>query len=147
MKTTNKSAVGQTLVESVVAIGVVVLIVTGLVVGVVSSLKSTESSQARSLATKLTQEGIETARSIRDTGWNSFTLYNGEWCLDNSATPSAEDASACENNVTAGPLHFTRKIAFSFDGSQMGVTVTTTWKESGGLTRTSSATTFFTQWR
>jgi type II secretory pathway pseudopilin PulG len=69
---TKKNA-GQTIVEIVIAIGVVGLVMT-TVVGVVSvSLRNTARAKAKTLATKYTQEGIEYFRAQRNLmGWETF---------------------------------------------------------------------------
>jgi len=68
-----KQQQGQSLVEMIVVIGVVVLLTTGIVVGTTTSLSRSETSETRSQALSYAQEGIELARGLRDAGWNTFT--------------------------------------------------------------------------
>ncbi len=57
---------GQTLIETVVTIGVVVVIISSLVLLVVGSTRRSTLSRQADQATKLAQEGMEYARAIRD---------------------------------------------------------------------------------
>jgi type II secretory pathway pseudopilin PulG len=63
---------GQTLVEMIVLIGMVVLLTTGIVAGTTVSLSRSHLSQSRTSALALAQSGIELARGIRDNGWGAF---------------------------------------------------------------------------
>jgi Tfp pilus assembly protein PilV len=141
---------GQTLVETIVATVVVVLLVTGLIAGITASLRATQSARRRSLATKLTQEGLEIVRSLRDSGWNDFYALHptGDYCLDNSGTITT---GSCTNNITIteGTLtyRFTRSIRFTrVNTDYMEVFLQVTWVE-GSLTRTSNSKTVLTNWR
>jgi prepilin-type N-terminal cleavage/methylation domain-containing protein len=155
---------GQTLVEVIVALAVVVLLVTGLIKGTVFSLKSNQNARARSVATKYVQEGIEIARKDRESSWYEFlTLKNNTYCLDKGAiTYKGAGLGPCTHtNITEGnpPINLTRKTTFTWYSSgdtispgvtsgpdMMRVLVTVTWYEGSAL-RTSQATTDFTRWR
>ena len=79
---------GQTLVEAIIAISVVVMLVTGLIAGTSASLKTSQSGRSRYQAVKLAEEGLEYARSLRDTSWSTLTAYTGTHCFDpSSQTP------------------------------------------------------------
>src|SRR3972149_11412778 len=57
---------GQSLVEAVVAIGIALIVVTGLVVLAVGAVRSATLSRNRSVAVQYAQEGLEALRSVRD---------------------------------------------------------------------------------
>ena len=57
---------GASLIESVVTLGVVILLITGLVVSMTSSLQSAQASKSRSLAVQYAQEALEIVRQERD---------------------------------------------------------------------------------
>lgn len=138
---------GQSLIETVIAIAVVVLIVSGLVIAVISSMRSAQSSRARSLATKLTQDGIESIRNLRDSGWanfiDSYTSFD-EWCLGTDGIPSPPDCT----DITISNLHFTRTALIENSGQdQVTVTVRVTWKDGSTTDRQSKASTYLTKWR
>ena len=69
---------GQSLVEMVVVIGVVVLLAVGIIAGTTASLSATENAQTRSNALKFASEGIERTRELRDAGWEiaSHSLWH-----------------------------------------------------------------------
>jgi type II secretory pathway pseudopilin PulG len=142
---------GQSLVEAVVAIAVVVLIVSGLIIAVISSLRSAQSSRARSTATKLTQDGIEIVRNLRDLGWTDFISKDSSvaWCLGNDKELSNLPVD-CVNNIPADSVNkipFTRTALITETSpNQATVTIEVTWLE-GQTPRKSTVTTYLTQWR
>jgi Tfp pilus assembly protein PilW len=140
---------GQSLVEVVVAIAIVILIVSGLVVSVITSLRSAQSSRNRSIATKLTQDGMEIIRNLRDNGWNQFITYHSldPWCMDSSGVLTAPDP-VCAPNSTSSSTSFTRTALLTYDVilNRMSVTITVVWTE-GRTVKNSSAETYLTQWR
>jgi Tfp pilus assembly protein PilV len=141
---------GQSLIEAVVAIGVVILIVSGLIVAVISSIRSAQSSRSRSVATKLTQDGMESMRNLRDSGWTQFiSLASGvEWCLGSDGIITAPDETdlSCPQ-IESAKTFFDRRIVISdTSDEQATVMVTVTWTE-GSTPRRSSAVTYLTKWR
>jgi Tfp pilus assembly protein PilV len=140
-----KSHKGQSLIEVIVTIVVVTLIVTGLTVAVITSMKSAQSSRARSTGAKLTQDGIEKIRNLRDKGWNTFMTYSGQFCLRDATEPS--EISSC-SDISVGTLKYRRTVEFVPEAAneKMTVTIKVEWNE-GEEIRTSSATTYFTKWR
>ena len=133
---------GQTLVEIIVVVGVVVLLVTGLVIGTTASLRIGESGKTRSQAVKLAQEGIELARTVRDTRWATFASMNGTYCLadTNAWTPMT---GSCPVNIGTT---FTRSVDFTFVDPRVTAEVTVSWQDSSG-TKQTSLKTYFTQWK
>ncbi len=135
---------GQSLVEVVVAVGVVMLLVTGLIVGSTASIKGSEFSVAKSRALKYSQEGIEISRSLRDQSWATFASRSGLWCLAKDGTWTQASGS-CPINIDAT---FTRGVTFTWDGlnNRMSVTASVTWNDGNGI-HTSQLVTYFTQWK
>ena len=136
---------GQTLVEAVVVVGVVVLLVTGLVAGTTAALRSAQSGRTRTQAVSLAQEGIEIARGIRDENWGTFQTYSGSYCLGSDHVPVAS-GGACSPNITTPEGSLTRSIGFTWQDSRMVVTSTVAYSEGEG-TRDVALTTYFTQWK
>lgn len=141
-----KSTRGQTLAEVVVAIGVVVLLVTGLVVGTSVTLKASQYGKARSQAVQYAQEAIEIARNVRDSGWTAFTAYGGVspifWCLDKSGVWTAMSGS-CSPNIDN---FYTRQVTVTWIDPKMKVEVQVSWTD-GNKTYTVPITTYFTKWQ
>lgn len=138
----NKSS-GQSLVEAVVVVGMVILLVSGLIVGTTVSLRTSESGKFRSQAVKYTAEGIEYARNLRNLGWEDFQVKTGDWCLDKEKALTAASGGICPINVDA---LFKRKLTMSWSDPKMTVMVTVTWNDGSGE-HVSQATTYFTEWR
>lgn len=139
------SSKGQTLVEAVVVVGVVVMLVTGLIAATTVSLRSVQSGRVRSQAVSLAQEGIEIARGIRDDSWNDFDSYVGTYCLGEDRELTAA-AGSCLPNITTADGSLTRSISFDWQNPKMVVTLTVSYPEGEG-TRTVDLTTYFTQWK
>ena len=134
---------GQTLVEIVVVVGVVVLLVTGLVAGATAALKSSQYGRAKSLSVKYVQEGVELARSIRDRSWDEFFSYNGKtWCVDQSAVWS-DGTSGCTANIGT---YFTRTVTLAWNDPNMQVDVSVSWID-GSRTLRSDVRTYLTKWQ
>lgn len=142
---------GQALLEAVVAVGLVIILTTGLIAGTSFALRGGQESKTRSVAVKYTQEGLELTRALRDAGWNEFEqVYGGPapsgktWCL----TGNGQWVSgSCEQANLIGGI-YRRQIALVWDNSneRMDTTVVVSWSE-GGATRQSQLKTFFTKWK
>ncbi len=141
-----KHTSGQTLAEVVVAIGVIVLLVTGLIVGTSVTLKASQYSKARSQAVQYAQESIELARTIRDGGWTAFRAYGTvagtSWCLDKAGVWTAMDGS-CLPNIDN---FFTRQVTFTWTDPRMKADIVVSWQD-GNKTYTVPISTYFTQWK
>lgn len=137
---------GQTLVEVIVAIGVVVLLVTGLIVGTSVTLKASQYGKMRSLGTQYAEEAIEAARNLRDSGWSTFFEYGGvtpkSYCL-NKVGVWTLTVGSCSPNIDN---FYTRMVTFTWADPHMNVDVAVTWVD-GAKTYTSSLSTYFTQWK
>lgn len=135
---------GQSLVEVVVAVGVVVILVTGLIVGTTSALKTSQYGRSKSQAIKYAQEAMELTRQLRNNGWATFAARSGLWCLDKVGA-WIQGAGTCPLNIDN---LFTRSATFTWNvgSSRMEVVVNVSWSDGGGLHNT-QLTTYFTQWK
>jgi type II secretory pathway pseudopilin PulG len=133
---------GQTLVEAIVVIGMVMLMVTGLISGTTAALKSSQSVKTRSEATKYAEDGIETLRLMRDTNWSSIASYvdTGSNCFNNDGKFSGVCTPTSDTNLT-------RKVTLNSAGANtIHVNVTVTYSE-GGVLKAIPIDTYLTQWR
>ena len=148
------SSKGQSLVEVVVAFGVVIIIATALLSSTLVSIKATRISKTRTQGLKYAQEGIEFARNLRDNNdWAEFQLLAGGepegyaliYCVDKTLTWPTPSGACASPNIDG---EYTRDITFTWDDvtSQMAVNSSVTWNE-GSTTKTSEFTTTFTQWK
>lgn len=139
---------GQTILELVVALGIVALVLTGLIAGVSSSLRFSQNSSFRSLAVKHAQEGIEYVRKLRDTSeWSAFLSYSGSgvsyWCVTSTGIWSSDDGNGCQ--IAAGSP-FYRSITFRWDDPIMAITSQISWGERVAPSIVTFDT-YFTQWK
>ena len=145
---------GQSLVEAVVTIGVVLLLVSGLVVATTSTLRFNTQTKARTQALSYAKEGLEIIRMLRDNGWSSIPVANDSYCLTKGQTTlDLSSLPPCEKSIDA---MFSRTISFSNE-SDIGkscqsssqcrkVTVVVAWNESQGE-RSVTLSTYLTNWR
>jgi len=136
---------GQTLVEAVVVVGMVMLLVTGLIAGTTASLKTARTGRSRSMATKLAQDGIEYIRSLRDTSWNTLFAYSGSFCMDSNNVIYSADVNGCDP-ITTSVDTFTRTVDFNWQDPKMRVTVHVSFLD-GADVRTVDLETYFTDWK
>lgn len=138
---------GQTLLEIVVALGVIAVVLTGLVTAVTASLRYGQASKYRSQGVKYAQEGLELTRKLRDTSpWADFLAYSngsGIWCLDQAGVWTVSTGSGCP--IVAGST-FWRTITFTVNGTVMDVTSEVSWGQRN-LSSTVTLRTFFSDWR
>lgn len=136
---------GQTLVEAVVVVGIVVLLVTGLIAGTTASLRSAQSGRTRTQAVSLAQEGIEIVRGIRDENWNTFATYTGSYCLGDDRVLTI-NAATCAPNITTPEGTLARSVSFEWQDPKMVVTASVSYPE-GETNRDVTLTTYFTEWK
>lgn len=140
---------GQTLLELVIAMGVVAVIVTGLVVASTASLRYSQDSRLRSGGVKYAQEAIELVRQIRDTQpWTTFENYSTGtskiWCLSGAGVFSDQNGGECPLLSAGSP--YTRQVTFTWNDPVMEVTSEVRW-QVGSTQASTQLKTYFTQWR
>ncbi len=149
MEASKKYCKGQTLAEIVIVIGIVLLLVTGLVVGATASLKAAQFGRSKSLAINYAQDAVEVTRSLRDksTDWTTLLNYsntnNGVWCLDANENWSQANGSSCPVNINN---IYSRKVTFSWNDPTMQVTALVSWG-NGSRNYNTSISTYFTDWQ
>ena len=146
MKLRIKRKKGQSLVEAVVAVAVVLLLVTGLIVATTASLRNSSLSKYRTQATNHAKEGMEQVRKLRDTSWQDFITKSGKYCLasTNEWTQLGTDET-CPINV--GNI-FSREVTFTYypANETMNVLITMYWIE-GNWEQSINFVSLFTRWR
>ena len=146
MKTYTVGQEGQSLVEMIVIIGMVVLLATGIVAGTTVSLSRSKTSQVRSNALSFAQEGIELARKTRDSGWDAFALMGESETTYCVGSGGAWGASPCM--VPNIDNKFTRSITLQpAPGSGISVTSKVVWGDTTNPLNKVELTTYLTQWR
>lgn len=144
----DRRASGQTILELVVALGVVSLVLTALVSAATASLRFSQAGRFRGLGVKYAQEGIELTRKLRDSStWTDFMTYSGagteRWCLTSVAVWSLDTGSGCP--IAAGSP-FWRTITFTWQDPLMEVSSEVSWGERVAPSVVTMVTNF-TQWK
>ena len=137
---------GQSLMEVVVAMGLVVVAVVALVSTTIFTQKAARSANAQTQATKLAEESIEQLRVIRDR--RGFGYLVASTCYILNATdpdPNSWSLTICGTppSFTLGNIEFVRSIDVVDDGAnKKKVTVSVSWQESGGTKKVENVTFF-----
>jgi len=77
MFTTNQSERGFTLLETIIALGIIVIGLVGSLILISFSVGTVSLARNKFIAANLASEGIEVARNIRDTNWLQNRMDNG----------------------------------------------------------------------
>jgi prepilin-type N-terminal cleavage/methylation domain-containing protein len=115
---------GQTLIEVLVALGIATIVVSAITITSISSLSNASHIKDQSQATKYAQEGLETIRNIRNSGYEDFKLsYGGLYCLEAGQTVLGSPVSACSENIN-GKFVRSVRIEQGQCGSNVGANIT-----------------------
>lgn len=122
---------GQTLIEVLAALGLIVVVATALAGVVVTSMGNARFSKDQNLATQYAQEGMEIMRRIRDDDYVDFrNIASATYCLDEgvAALPLPSDCTTA--NVSGS---FLRKVTITQDGcgaNVANVAIAVSWQDS-----------------
>jgi type II secretory pathway pseudopilin PulG len=86
---------GQTLIETLAALGILSIVITGISISVTTSLSNAKYNQNVTLATKYAQQGAELVQQIRDDSYTNFKNYNGTYCLAKGQTSLGSTSPSC----------------------------------------------------
>jgi len=118
---------GQTLMEVLLAFGVLMLTVSAVMLGVVASLSNAQYTKNQSLANLYAQEGMAVVRQIRDSSWNNFCSYgNVNYCLPQNNRIVDYDYNNCGNAGNKILDTFVRKVELIHNSSDCCPDNTTT---------------------
>lgn len=122
---------GQTFVEVLVALGVIIVITTAISGIVINSMSNSRFSKDQNLATQYAQEGMEIVRRLRDNDYITFRTYNTTYCLDGGSDILGSNCSSANVNG-----FFLRKVvvtqsfcAGSAVADSANVIVTVSWQD------------------
>ena len=102
---------GQTLVELLLALGLFAFIMTGVFALVFGGLTTNLRTEEQDYATMLAQEGLDAARSIRDTNWDTFiTAADAPNTHGVANIGTGWSWSGANNEITYGARKYTREI-------------------------------------
>jgi Tfp pilus assembly protein PilV len=90
---------GQTLLEALLTLSLIIIIVSGITVTIVTSLSNAGYGKTQAIATQYGQEGIEILRKIRNNSYSNFRNYTGSYCLSKGATALQSSGTCLAPNV------------------------------------------------
>lgn len=126
-----KSMSGQTLIEVLTALGLIIVVSTALAGVVMTSMGNARFSKDQNLATQYAQEGMEVMRQIRDDSYVDFrNITTATYCLNDGVAALPLPADCNNANV---PGNFLRKVTITQGGCGVNVasvTVTVSWQDS-----------------
>lgn len=100
---------GQALLEALIAMGIAVVVITGITIAISSSLQNSSFSKNQQLAASYAQEAIEIARQLRDDKYTEFLMKDGLYCLNKG---SAEFTTPCPPTSGKNVDEFLRTVKF-----------------------------------
>ncbi|MDD4830914.1 MAG: prepilin-type N-terminal cleavage/methylation domain-containing protein [Candidatus Pacebacteria bacterium] len=135
---------GYSLIELMIAMGVLALSVSAITFLTLDSYISLRSGQEETRAVFLAQEGLEAARAIRDDNWDSISngshglaFVSGKWQFFGE-----------EENISDKLSGGTRKIEVEqIDEERKKITSSIFWDFSSSRPREVSLSTYFSNWR
>lgn len=119
---------GETLIEALVALGIITVVVTALVGVIVTSMGNTRFSEDQNLARQYAQEGMEIVRQTRDNDYAAFRSLTGDYCLASLPSVLTQPCSTGKNVDS-----FFRKVTIIQAGCSAdvaNVAVTVSWQDS-----------------
>jgi|AACY02.2.fsa_nt_gi Type II secretory pathway, pseudopilin PulG len=138
---------GFTLVETIVAVGIITLVLVSTASTVSIALRNNRFAREKTVSTRLAQEAIEWARAQRDAqGFIAFYqaleadapggTTSVEYCLDTLPLPASQDfldLSHSQGTCTSfdqGGVEFTRTLSIELVSSeQINLTSAVTWED------------------
>lgn len=129
---------GQSILEAIILVTIVVVFVTGVFLTLTVVRTSSQYAKRRSVATQYAQEAMETLRGLRDVDTNYFLALidpsvGGPTCFDKPITSvkSALHSSPPPCDLIDGI--YDRKITFTDDVTLVAIKVTVAWQEASKL--------------
>lgn len=145
---------GQSLIEVIVAIGIVTLVLAGLVSAVTFSLSNSQFARNKALATKYAQEGMEWLRVQRDANWYSFNQMSPDsgslYCMSTlPATVTTLPPGVCNTLVIDDTYDiFRREVTLTGVVADDRVNITLrVWWPQGTRDSEVSVNTILTRWQ
>ena len=141
MECFKKQNFGQSLIEVVVAVGVMALLLTAVLALISLSVKNSRLSKDRTQAVGLAQQGVELMRTYRDFSWSTLlakannTNYNlpGGWTVATGLSTICPVANNIYN-------YYLRCVVLSTQPEGVAVQVTVSWVEGSQTYRTVQST-------
>lgn len=93
---------GQALIEALLALAFAVIVLTGVVIAVITAVSTTAFTKNQNLASSYAQEGLDIARNLKDSNYQTFLdLPIGEYCATSGST-TLSPGSCAAGSLTRG---------------------------------------------
>jgi Tfp pilus assembly protein PilV len=147
----SKSSLGQSLIEVLAALAIILLVIVALIRATTISMKSSDFSKTQVLATSYAQEAIEWVRAERDRDWDNIADRAGStFCLNSESLSDWPSSSLCSGDEEYGLAgRFKREVtltAVGGEGNRVEVKVILSWQDASGEHQ-SQLTTYLSNWR
>ncbi|NTV31169.1 hypothetical protein HGA91_04310 [candidate division WWE3 bacterium] len=142
MKTFRLNNTGISLIEIVIAAGLLLLVGAALVQLGISSLRTADSSRTRAIALQLADESLEISRYIRDNDPNTFFTLSGNYSIN--TTTDAFTSSNCNPTSTpfSPPASNSCEVSMSLSGAPITFWRVVNIRNTTGLTNAKDVTAY-----
>mgnify|MGYP001611356609 CR=1 FL=1 len=141
---------GQSLVEVVMTISVIVLVLVGLISAVTVGLANAQFARNKAQATKYSQEAVEWLRSQRDAGWTSFynrsSASGSVYCLNTFTFTGTSGTCGASSYISDQFNLFKREVTLTQFSNRVSIAVQVYWL-NGNRTSDVTVNSYLTQWR
>ena len=124
---------GQSILEAIILVAIVVVFVTGVLVSLTVVRTSSQYAKRRSVATQYAQEAMETLRGLRDSKYSKFInlLGNSPYCFV-QITTTLENALS-HKTTECGYLidsMYSRTLTLTDETTVIAIQVDVSWQEA-----------------
>lgn len=106
---TNVALKGQTVIETVIALGAGTVILTAMTLLVVTALNNSQQGASESGANNTAEEGMEIARQMKANNWATFSTLTGSYCVAASCSAITNQSGSCGPKSPSCPVNVNNK--------------------------------------
>lgn len=142
MECFNKKHLGQSLIEVVVAVGMMALLLTAVLALISLSVKNSRLAKDRTMAVGLAQQGVELMRTYREyLNWSTFLAKAGtNYDLPENWTVVTGLSNGCPTDNNIYDYYLRCVILTQSGGGEVAVQVTVSWVEGSQTYQTVQST-------
>lgn len=141
-----KTKSGQSLIEVIVAVGMMALLLVAILALVALAVKNSRLAKTKNQAVALAQEGVELMRTYRDYSWNSLSLsLNTNYDLPDNWTVEPGLSGTCPTNFPINSI-FRRCVILTSPGLNIVKAVVTVFWQEGAKINQTVQTTELSKW-
>jgi len=138
---------GQSLIEAVATLGIILLILTGIITATTYSIRNSNYAKTQSQATKYATELTEWFRSQRDDqDWATFLARTNTYCFNDVSIEWPIITGACSVSDYSLESKYKREATLTrASASAVTINITVSWQDESGIHQ-SNLETYLTQW-